>query len=283
MMYEIFLIVGFLASIVGAICGIGGGVIIKPLLDASGMLNIEQIGFLSGCTVFAMSVYSVIQGKLVVIGNKRRARFAEVRESGEKLTEKIEEKDELLGVSLPIGSAIGGTLGKILFQGMASSFGSVNGVAAVQAVVFGSLTFFALLYMTNKEKIHTYQVKSSWVCMIIGLFLGILSAFLGIGGGPFNLIALHFFFSMSTRRAVKNSLYIIMFAQAANLLTVFVSGTVPNVKLLLILLMSVSGILGGIAGGFFSKKINDKAIDKLFAVLMILIIFLNVYNFFRYV
>lgn len=29
----VFFLVSFLASIVGAICGIGGGVIIKPVLD----------------------------------------------------------------------------------------------------------------------------------------------------------------------------------------------------------------------------------------------------------
>ena len=34
MIYPIFLIVCFVASIVGAICGIGGGVIIKPVLDS---------------------------------------------------------------------------------------------------------------------------------------------------------------------------------------------------------------------------------------------------------
>ena len=37
-MYLLFFIISFGASIIGAICGIGGGVIIKPVLDASGTL-----------------------------------------------------------------------------------------------------------------------------------------------------------------------------------------------------------------------------------------------------
>ena len=41
----------FLASIIGAICGVGGGVIIKPVVDAFGLLTISQASFLSGCTV----------------------------------------------------------------------------------------------------------------------------------------------------------------------------------------------------------------------------------------
>ena len=53
--YAVFFGVSFLASIVGAICGIGGGVIIKPVLDAFGVLDVSAISFLSGCTVLAMS------------------------------------------------------------------------------------------------------------------------------------------------------------------------------------------------------------------------------------
>ena len=62
--YAVFLGVSFLASIVGAICGIGGGVIIKPVLDAFGVLDVSAISFLSGCTVLAMSLYSVGRGKI---------------------------------------------------------------------------------------------------------------------------------------------------------------------------------------------------------------------------
>ena len=48
MLYLIFLLVCFFASVIGAICGIGGGVIIKPVLDAFGVMDAAQISFLSG-------------------------------------------------------------------------------------------------------------------------------------------------------------------------------------------------------------------------------------------
>ena len=41
----LFLIVSFGASIIGAICGIGGGIIMKPLLDLSGLDSLSNIGF----------------------------------------------------------------------------------------------------------------------------------------------------------------------------------------------------------------------------------------------
>ena len=60
MMILIVFLVCFLASVVGAVCGIGGGVIIKPTLDALGILDVSTISFLSGCTVLSMTSYSVL-------------------------------------------------------------------------------------------------------------------------------------------------------------------------------------------------------------------------------
>ena len=43
------------ASTVGGICGVGGGVVIKPLLDAAGIMSVSTLSFLSGLTVLAMA------------------------------------------------------------------------------------------------------------------------------------------------------------------------------------------------------------------------------------
>ena len=53
----IFFLVSLLASVVGAICGIGGGVIIKPVLDLLHLESVSTISFLSVCTVLSMSCY----------------------------------------------------------------------------------------------------------------------------------------------------------------------------------------------------------------------------------
>ena len=46
-MIVFFLIVSLLASVIGAICGIGGGIIIKPVLDSLNVLEVSKISFLS--------------------------------------------------------------------------------------------------------------------------------------------------------------------------------------------------------------------------------------------
>ena len=54
-LYTVFAAVSLLASAAGAVCGIGGGVLIKPVLDAFGVLDVASISFLSGLTVLSMS------------------------------------------------------------------------------------------------------------------------------------------------------------------------------------------------------------------------------------
>lgn len=46
------LIVCFFASVIGAICGIGGGVIIKPVLDSVGILDVTAISFYPAAQYF---------------------------------------------------------------------------------------------------------------------------------------------------------------------------------------------------------------------------------------
>ena len=56
-MIFICFLISFIASTVGAICGVGGGVIIKPVLDLFGVASVSTVSFLSGCTVLSMTCY----------------------------------------------------------------------------------------------------------------------------------------------------------------------------------------------------------------------------------
>jgi uncharacterized membrane protein YfcA len=261
MLYCVFFIICFTASVIGAICGIGGGVIIKPVLDAFGVLDVSAVSFLSGCTVLSMSTYSVIKGKLSNESN-------------------IDSKTSL---PLGVGAAIGGVIGKILFEITASMTPDRNQVGAVQAICLIAVTLGTLTYTIYKNKIKTYQLTNLFVCLTIGFILGLISSFLGIGGGPMNLVVLFFFFSMSTKVAAENSLYIIFYSQIASLLQSIVTGRVPVFQIGILILMVIGGILGGFCGRKCNEKIKDEAVDKLFMALMVVIIFVNIYNIYKFI
>lgn len=251
----LFFVVAFLSSIVGAICGIGGGVVIKPVLDMLRMGEPATINFLSGCTVLSMSLYSV--GKALRAGDS-----------------KVEMST---GTPLALGAAAGGVVGKEMFSAVKAFFNGSPMVGGVQAIALGVITLGTLLYTINKSRIQTRTISNKVVCLVIGLLLGIMSSFLGIGGGPINLVVLGYFFGMDTKTAAANSLYIILFSQMASLIATLISG-VPEFRIPALLLMVAGGIGGGIVGRSLNKKMDNRAVDKLFIGLMVLIVGICVYN-----
>ena len=260
MVLFIFFLICFGASIIGAICGIGGGVIIKPVLDTFHIMDVAAISFLSGCTVLSMTTYSVAKSKLS-------------RES---------HIDQKTGLPLALGAAFGGLAGKWLFSYVSALSPDKNKVGAVQAFCLMVITAGTVIYTLYKNRITTKKVASPVVCVLIGLALGIMSSFLGIGGGPINLVVLFFFFSMNTKTAAENSLYIIFFSQLTSLISTILTGSVPEIDLLTLVVIVIGGIVGGICGRALNKKISEKTVDKLFIGLMVIIILICIYNMITY-
>ena len=256
----IFLLVSLGASVVGAICGIGGGVIIKPVLDLAGVAGVSTISFLSGCTVLSMSCYSVTKSLLA----------------------KDSKVDLKTGTPLAMGAALGGILGSQIFSLVKEASGNQNLVGGIQAGCLAFITVLTILYALYSKKIRLHQVKNAAICVVIGLLLGIISSFLGIGGGPINLMVLSFFFSMDTKVAAQNSLYIILFSQITNLLTTLVTGSVPAFEWSALGLMVAGGIGGGIVGRMLYKKMDLKAVNVLYICLMGIIVSISIYNCIKY-
>ncbi len=256
----VFILISFFASVIGAICGIGGGVIIKPVLDAFGLYSVSTISFMSGCIVLSMTAYSVVKANLA--------------------HESVIEK----GVStwLGLGAALGGLLGKQLFDMVKALFDNADTVGAVQAAALFVITLGTAIYTVKRSKITTHNLKNPVACAAIGLCLGLMSAFLGIGGGPINLVVLYFFFSMETKTAAQNSLYIILISQIASLLFTIVTGKVPEFPVALFAAMVCCGILGGVVGRKINRRIDSATVDKLFLGLLTVIMGVCCYNFYQY-
>lgn len=266
MMIFLYFLISIIASTIGAISGVGGGVIIKPVLDATGTLPVSTISFLSGCTVLSMSTVSLIRG----------------RKSNTDTNENSTPIDLKRITLLAIGSAFGGILGNNIFNFVKNMFSSENIVGTAQSILLLIITILVFIYVSKKDTFKTYNVQNKFACLSIGLMLGVLSAFLGIGGGPINIAVLYLLFSMDTKTAVKNSLFIIFFSQLASLLTTLVTHTVPDFNPYILLVMIIGGISGGIIGGITSKKCSKKVSQTVFIALLFFIIIICIYNIIGY-
>lgn len=241
------------ASTIGGICGIGGGVIIKPVLDALGLMSVSAISFLSG--ISAISVF-----------RQRKLHLVEVR----------------TGSLLAVGSIVGGIAGYSLFQAIRAAAQQDALVGMVQAILLGLVTLLTLVYSVFlRSRLRSYEVKAPAACIAIGCLMGLLSSFLGIGGGPINLAILYFAFSMTTKKAAANSLYIILCSQLANLVTYLVRGTVPAFPWPYLLIMA-AGFLGGMLGTRINRRISEKTTERLFSGLLAGIVLICVYNALRF-
>lgn len=251
----LYIIIIFLACTVGAVVGIGGGVIIKPLLDFIGIHSVETVGFISTCAVFAMSISSSIK--------HIRAKTP------------IKQKVVLL---ISAGSIFGGIIGNEIFDFVLANLNS-NMVKGIQAVIIAAFIIFVILYVNAKD-IKSYNIKNPAAIVFTGLLLGLMSAFLGIGGGPINTTFLVLLFSFTLKESAVYSVAIIFFSQLSQLITIFINNQFEPYKEytpIILIAMAVS-VVGGLIGSQLNKKLSNKAITKIFSVVLIVVAVINIYN-----
>lgn len=258
-MFLFYLFISFIASIIGAISGIGGGVIIKPALDSLSPFGVSIISFLSGNTVLAMTMATLLKN----------------RKSGVKPEGRV-------STLLAAGGVAGGLGGKFLFDIIRTGFGDDKIIGASQSVILAVLTLGALLFTVYKNRMPSHQLKNPVFCLLTGVLLGGIASFLGIGGGPINLAVLSLLFSMDSKKAALSSIYIIFFSQLTNLFFTIMTGNVPSFSPIILIVMVSGGAGGGLVGSHLSIKMTHRHVDYLYGAVMAMIIGLSIYNFIHY-
>lgn len=253
----IIFIICYIATTIGAISGIGGGVIIKPMLDALTSMSVSEVSFLSGCTVLAMTCVALFNSK------------EESRNNPTKNTTKF---------ALAIGASIGGMLGNELFNLAKEQFKEDNHIGLIQNILLVLMMLIVIVYSFKKQHVKTKDVSSPIWSILIGMSLGIISSFIGIGGGPLNLVVLHYFYAMDTKIASLNSIFIILLSQATSLVFTILLNNIPDVQIQTLIIMVIAGSIGGFAGRKIAKRINVKQLDRLFLMTVVLIIFISIWN-----
>ncbi|TYS51204.1 sulfite exporter TauE/SafE family protein [Bacillus infantis] len=253
--YILYLSIGLIASTLGAIAGLGGGVIIKPVLDLFGHFDLPTIGVLSAATVLAMAAASLI-----------------------KMRKKELEIDKTASSFIAGGSILGGITGKSIFNLIAISLEIPAITAIIQSSILAVLLSLIFIYFKRKHQIRSYILKNKLGIISVGFLLGFLSAFLGIGGGPLNVAVLCLLFSMSAKNAGINSIFIIFFSQLSALLLIAFSSGFEGYNLNMLYLMIPGGIAGGIIGSEIVIKLSDSQVERIFSISIILIIIINVFN-----
>lgn len=251
--YLIYFLVIVIANTIGAVSGMGGGVIIKPMFDTLGYHSLEAIGFYSCVAVFTMSIAST---------------YKQVKNGF--------EINWLSASAISLGSVVGGVLGNKLFNYLLSYYGDQKQVQLLQIILTVLSLVFVLIYTLKGTK--TWELTNVPMYFFVGVILGGFSTLLGIGGGPINVTLLMVCFSLTMKEATVYSIITIFFSQLAKLLEIGLTNTYESFDLSLLIAVIPAAIIGGYVGGIISGKVSDKWVSKLFISVVCLVILINLYN-----
>ena len=250
----IYFIVIILANTVGAISGMGGGVIIKPVLDTLHFHPLAAISFYSSVAVFTMSIVSTL----------RQMR------NGLKLRVPI-------AVFVSLGSVIGGVLGNTVFELLLRLFSDEKYVQLLQIVLTIVTLLFAYFY-TKVGNERSIDLSHPVWYVVVGLFLGFISTLLGIGGGPINVALLMLCFGIPIKEATVYSIITIFFSQAAKLVTIAQTTGFGRFDLSILVYVIPAAIIGGFVGALISGKISSERVTQVYQVVILLVLLLNLWN-----
>ncbi len=244
-----------IACTVGAISGMGGGVIIKPVFDFIGVHSVVAISFYSTVAVFTMSIVSTVQ---------------QVK-TGRKFNWKL-----IRWISF--GAVLGGILGNIAFEWLLDLSNDADLVQLVQISLTIVTLIISLLY--SKYRWTSYQFRYVGWYLISGLLLGFLASLLGIGGGPINVSLMLCLFSLPIKEATIYSICTIFWSQLAKIIAIWTTGF-DRYDMSILLYIIPASIIGGLVGAKVSHLLSAEKVIFVFQAVILFVLAINLYNGYR--
>jgi hypothetical protein len=268
---NVFLVLGMGTGVgmLSGIFGVGGGFLMTPLLIFLGIPPPIAVG-----TEANQILASSVSG---VMAHWRRGNV-----------------DFKMGAVLLIGGLIGSTFGVWLFRELRST-GQIDLVIRLSYVVFlstvGGLMLFESLRALRRSrspggarrKLHQHNFLhglpfkmrfrksklyiSALLPLMIGVFVGILSAIMGVGGGFVMVPAMIYLLGMPTNVVVGTSLFQIIFVTAN---ATFLQSTLnQTVDMMLALLLILGGVIGAQLGAIVGAHLRGEQLRGLLAIIVL--------------
>lgn len=267
-----FLLLGLggMVGVLSGMFGVGGGFLMTPLLFFIGIPPAVAVA-----TEANQIVASSFSG---VLAHFRRRTV-----------------DFRMGTVLLIGGLTGAALGVVIFNYL-KSLGQVDLLVRLCYVVFlgiiGSLMFVESLNAIRKTRkgaapakrrqrgwIHAMPFKMRFRTsglyisvippLVVGMFVGILSAIMGVGGGFIMVPAMIYLLGMPTKVVVGTSLFQIIFVTAFT--TMLHATTNFTVDVVLAVLLLVGGVIGAQIGTVIGARMPAEQLRVLLAALVLVV------------
>lgn len=232
--------VGVLAGMIGALVGIGGGIVIVPLLTLG-------YGFSPALAAGTSLAVIVLNAASAVAGHAARRRIV-----------------YSTGILFGLASVPGALLGTMLLQDLASPHFNILFAAF--------LTFVGVNLLIRKDRTNGEDdppsVPARWLVLgcVVSVAIGIFAALLGVGGGLFHVPLLIFAFRFSPRRAAATSCMILLFTSIS---AAGASAWYGHVSYDYALPLGVGVVAGAQLGTWSAGRVPQRFISIILAIILI--------------
>ncbi|MGB9727960.1 MAG: sulfite exporter TauE/SafE family protein [Nitrososphaeria archaeon] len=263
-----FFTITFIAGFLGALMGIGGGIIVVPALTIIFNVPIKEAIAISAATVVATSISGGSSYVEQRITNIRLAMFLETSTTLGAFT-------GALLVLFVAGEYLYIVFALLAFYLAISQILSVrkevrkmsnNDFLKVSQDRISKYLSLKGDYFDESIKCRIeYLVKNSIVGWIISFFAGLGSGLLGIGGGIFKVSAMNVFMNVPLKAAVATSKFMIGVTAATSAILYYVSGLL---NLEYVAPAALGTMLGAAVGTSIMNKLKVKWLKILFFIIM---------------
>jgi hypothetical protein len=230
-------LLGFVAGILGSILGLGGGIIVVPILTFFGFTPTLAVSN----SLFA--AFSNAAGSTISYSRQKRIEYS-------------------LGLKLGLLTIPGTILGAYI---------SSDVTPGIFKILFGLVLISSAIYIFLRKKIETSEknLTKQMIVFIItaSFFAGIISSFFGIGGGIVFVPLMVVGIGMTMKKAAPTSQFILLFASLSGIIVHSILG---HPDFLQAGLLSAGAFVGGIIGARISLDIKERSLQILVSAIIIM-------------
>jgi len=237
MIDQIWLIpLGFVAGVLGSMIGLGGGIVVVPVLTFFGF----PPTLAASNSLFA--AFSNAVGSTISYSRQKRIEYS-------------------LGLKLGLLTIPGTVLGAYL---------SSDVTPGIFKVLFGLVLISSAIYIYLRKKIETKEKKLTKQMIVFTIaasfFAGIISSFFGIGGGTIFVPLMVVGIGMTMKKAAPTSQFILLFASLSGIIAHSILGHPDFIQAGL---LATGAFVGGIVGARLSLDIKERYLQILVSVIII--------------
>ncbi|WP_104761222.1 sulfite exporter TauE/SafE family protein [Helicobacter cetorum] len=232
--YLLYVVIGLITGVLSGVFGIGGGMVVVPIMLTMGHAFEEAIG---------VSILQMVFSSLF----------------GSYLNFKKKALDFSLGLYVGVGGLIGASFSGVILKLVSSK---------ILMIIFAFLVLYSIVQFVFKKENSSLQAQITFKInnhknqhlklVLIGAITGVFAITLGIGGGMLMVPLMHRFLGYDSKKCVALGLFFVLFSSVSGTLSLAHHQVINHEVFLVGIMVGIGSLIGVSVGiklvGMLSKQ-----------------------------